>query len=367
MGSKIQYCHLLRLVRRQQTALPARFSPTAPSLLVSRFQHLQPFSTSPSMRQEQRHEPSQHSALGGSAADSTAKTAAPTGSPPTIPPSPPPPPTDPSLPAGHEQQQQEQQSTKKKKKRPPRQARGRLFLALASTLVGLSLGSAVRVLVSPPNPPEPNTEEDEYTIRIIREQAAKLPIVQQMTGDPEQWEWWDAYESLPAEHRAQHISASALAGSRGVGAYQRVFCNRSTGELVSVIHFGSATTSWPGVVHGGCLATILDESCGRAAFRDPEWGGRVGLTARLTLEYKKPTLANNFYVIRARVRPDEELPESERGKRHYKCWIDASIEDARTGTVTVTAEALFVGGKGNGKTKKSPLGGDEARQTHVKF
>lgn len=229
----------------------------------------------------------------------------------------------------------------------------------------------MRLLLSPPNPPEPNSEEDEYAVRIIREQAARLPIVQQMMGDPEQWEWWDAYESLPAEHRAQHISATALAGARGVGAYQRVFCHRRTGELVSVIHFGSATAGWPGVVHGGCLATILDESCGRAAFRAPDWAGRVGVTARLTLEYKRPTLTNNFYVVRARARPEEALPESERGKRHYKCWIDATMEDARSGAVTVTAEALFVGGKGNGgKSKKvpPPLGNDEeGRRKHLRF
>ncbi|KAK4246995.1 HotDog domain-containing protein [Corynascus novoguineensis] len=357
MGYRIQYRHLLRVAQSQRTGflLPTRRIPATPSLIVSRCQYLQSFSSSPITRQEAKEN---HPALDRSATvsphpvDSTTTTAASTISPP--------PPAEPSPPEDPKQHRNE-------KKAKSRFGRGSILLALASTLIGVSLGSALRVLVSPPNPPEPHTEEDVYTIRVLREQAAKLPIVQHMSAHPETWESWDAYESLPAEQRAQHISAGALAGSRGIGAYQRVFWNRADGELVSVIHFGSGTTGWPGVVHGGCLATILDESCGRAAFMTDQWGGRVGLTARLALEYKRATLANGFYVIRARVRSDEELPEHERGKRHYKCWVDARIEDAVTGAVNVTAEALFVGGKGNGKKSAAPVGGDEARRQHLRF
>jgi hypothetical protein len=202
---------------------------------------------------------------------------------------------------------------------------------------------------------------------VLHEQASKLPIVQQLSSDAATWEEsWAAYESLSPEHRAQHISAGALGGSRGVGGYQRVWRNKITGELVTVIYFGAATMGWPGVVHGGCLATILDESCGRAAFR--EWGGRAGVTASLGLEYKNVTLTNGFYVVRVRVRPEEELPETERGKRHYKCFVDATVEDAVTGAVTVVAEALFVGGQGkNGKNKIGGVLRGNARDAHLRF
>jgi acyl-coenzyme A thioesterase PaaI-like protein len=188
--------------------------------------------------------------------------------------------------------------------------------------------------------------------------------VQQLSADPA-WQSWDAYESFSPEQRAQHITAGALAGSRGVGGYQRIFYHPASGEFVSIIYFGAATTGWPGVVHGGCLATILDESCGRAAFK--QWGGKPGVTASLTLEYKRVTLANGFYVVRVRPRAEEDLPESERGKRHYKCFVDATVEDAATGTVTVTAEALFVGGQGKRKKKSLVSWGGEAQESHIKF
>jgi hypothetical protein len=110
----------------------------------------------------------------------------------------------------------------------------------------------------------------------------------------------------------------------------------------------------------------LDESCARAAFKDREWGGRTGMTARLALEYKKVTMANGFYVVRVKVKGEGDLPERERGKRHYKCWVDAQVEDAVTGVVTVTAEALFVGGQGK-KKKGNNNGGVVETGQHVKF
>ncbi|KAK0749254.1 HotDog domain-containing protein [Schizothecium vesticola] len=215
-------------------------------------------------------------------------------------------------------------------------------------LLGTAAGASLRILITPPVPPAPGTPEDEYTTSVLHSQAAALPIVRQLTADPA-FESWAAYQTLTPEHRAQHIMAGSLSGARGVGGYQRIFYNASTGEFVSVVFLGSAITGWPGVVHGGALATLLDESMARAAFR--QWGGRSGVTANLQLEYKAMTLASGFYVVRLRARDDEELEERERGKRHYKSFVDASVEDAATGRVTVVARALFVGGQGNGKGK----------------
>ncbi|KAK4673815.1 hypothetical protein QC763_115250 [Podospora pseudopauciseta] len=242
----------------------------------------------------------------------------------------------------------------------------RLLFAGTFLLLGTIGGSTLRLFISPPTPPTPDTDQDKYVISDLHSQASRLPIVQQLSSNPA-WTSWEAYNTLPPSHRAQHITAHTLRGSRGVGGYQRIFHNASTGELVSVIFFGPATIGWPGVVHGGCLATILDESCGRAAFK--QWGGLAGVTAKLNIEYKKATLANGFYIIRVRPRTEEELPERERGKRHYKSWVDAVIEDPATGHVTVKAEALFVGGKGNGKgegEKKFSWGG-KVQDAHAEF
>ncbi|KAK0730060.1 HotDog domain-containing protein, partial [Lasiosphaeris hirsuta] len=224
---------------------------------------------------------------------------------------------------------------------------GNAIFASVTLTFGILLGEVAKFFISPPDVPEPGSEADENVIAALHAQAAQLPIVRQMADDPA-WESWDAYNTLTAEHRAQHITAGALAGMRGVGGYQRIFYKAATGEFVSVVFFGPGTGSWPGTVHGGMLATILDESCGRAAFR--QWGGRPGVTAYLNVQYKRRTAVDGFYVIRVRARDDDALPEKDRGKRNYKSYVDASIEDAVTGYVTVVADALFVGGEGK-KTK----------------
>ncbi|KAK3372388.1 HotDog domain-containing protein [Podospora didyma] len=247
----------------------------------------------------------------------------------------------------------------KPKSRPVR----RFIFAAAFLLFGTIGGSSLRLLVSPPEPPQPGSESDKYMTEILHQQAEALPVFKSLGADPA-WESWDAYHTLSPQHRAQHIAAGAMAGSSGVGGYQRIFYNKSTGELRSLIFFGASITGWPGVIHGGALATILDESCGRAAFK--QWGGMSGMTANLKLSYVKATLANGFYLIRVKPRAEEDLPESDRGKRHYKSFVDATIEDAVTGKVTVIAEALFIGGRGRDNKSDGTWGGT-TRDENARF
>lgn len=52
---------------------------------------------------------------------------------------------------------------------------------------------------------------------------------------------------------------------------------------------------WPNIVHGGALATVLDENMGRAAVRTfPE---RTGVTANLEINYMSPAYSDNYFFI----------------------------------------------------------------------
>ena len=222
-------------------------------------------------------------------------------------------------------------------------SRRRIISALIFLLVGTAAGSSVRLLLDPPTPPLPGTKEDGYTIEVIRSQAAQLPVVKSLSADPA-WESWPAYAGLPADHLTKRLTSGPLAGSRGLGAYQQIFHNASTGEVVTVLWFGPGTAGWPGVVHGGTIATILDENCGRcAAQRLP---GGTGVTARLELNYLAPTLSNGFYVVRALPMLDGDLAdETERSKSGRKIWVRGCLENTN-GKVCVEAKALFVAPKG---------------------
>lgn len=149
--------------------------------------------------------------------------------------------------------------------------------------------------------------------------------------------------------------ATSLSGSDALGGYQRVFQNRRTGEVLVLVYFGRGVTGWPTVVHGGALATVLDETCGRAALsrlggfidRSGKEGGDKPpvVTAWLKLDYLAMTQEREFYLVGARVRDEEELDPAERGKGHYKAYVQGWVESVRTGEETVVAEALLVGPK----------------------
>ena len=130
------------------------------------------------------------------------------------------------------------------------------------------------------------------------------------------------------------MTAGALRGSKGIGL-QRIFYNASEKRIISVVFLGGGIAGWPGVTHGGALATLLQEGMERAVggldwerdvFKDI--GRGVGLRG-FTLKYKKPTRANSMVVVRAQM-------EEEIGNGTVK--VLATLEDAASGLITVEAE-----------------------------
>lgn len=318
-----QQQHLLQLTRRAQWrifGLQACRLAARPACqhnsLATIHERFNAFSTSPKPLQEQRPQ--------GASTTSPSQLESTTTTPPPPPPSPPPEPSQPTPP--------------KPSRRTRRIISTTLFLAL-----GYLTGAAVRELIHPSAPPHPTSEEDARTTADIARRAAALPLVRQLASDPA-WTSWPAYSGLPAASLPRRMTSGPLSGSRGVGGYQRVFRNARTGELVGVVFLGGATVGWPGVVHGGCIATMLDESAGRCAARHLPGGS--GVTASLDLRYLVPTQSNDFYVVRTRVVGDDELEERERGKRDRKVWVLSSLENMR-GQVCVESRALFVRPKGN--------------------
>ncbi|KAI0125160.1 HotDog domain-containing protein [Xylariales sp. AK1849] len=233
--------------------------------------------------------------------------------------------------------------------KPKRRRRRGLVYAALFLLLGTSIGSLFRLSISPPPLPLPGSDQDTSIVSSIHAKAAELPIVQSLSSDPS-WTSWDAYTESPP--RGPRVTSGPMSGSRGL-AYQRIFHNRETGELVSVIYFGGALSGWPGVVHGGALATVLDESLGRCAIL--RFPARTGVTARLELTYKKPTVTNAFYVIR--VKPvlgegDNDLVGKDgTRKSDRKLWVEGNVA-TEEGKICVEAKALFVVPKGS---KLKPL------------
>lgn len=56
----------------------------------------------------------------------------------------------------------------------------------------------------------------------------------------------------------------------------RVFWNEAEKRSISVVFFGGGLSGWPGVVHGGAIATVLDEALGTVAVKSfPQKTGTI--------------------------------------------------------------------------------------------
>jgi len=67
-------------------------------------------------------------------------------------------------------------------------------------------------------------------------------------------------------------------------------------ESCTFVHVGRGLCGHDGIIHGGLLATLLDETLARTALSNlPE---KIGVTAKLSLDYRAPTRADQFIVIK---------------------------------------------------------------------
>lgn len=99
------------------------------------------------------------------------------------------------------------------------------------------------------------------------------------------------------------------------------------GGVACTFSLGAPYEGPPGCVHGGFVASVLDQVLGTAAARR----GVSGLTAYLNTTYRRPTLLGTDHVCRARVDRLEG----------WKVFASGEIVDPQ-GRVTAEAEALFV-------------------------
>lgn len=61
-------------------------------------------------------------------------------------------------------------------------------------------------------------------------------------------------------------------------------------------HFGHKLLGHSQIVHGGLLATILDELACRLAFENME--SKMGVTANLNINYKQPCYVDNYVMVK---------------------------------------------------------------------
>ena len=210
-----------------------------------------------------------------------------------------------------------------------------LLYAVVSLLVGFSLGKVVVAIVIPPPSPLPDSPDDEFFLSKLRKDVSDLPLVKELRSQREEWLEYEAYTSQSPEAKATSLLAEVMHGSRGLGI-QRMFWNKKERRLISIVYLGGALAGWPGVVHGGAIATVIQESL-ETAVNGPGIGQTsiksFGL-AGVKLRYRKPANANRLYVIRAEV----EEGSVDKADDDTKVGVKTTLENALTGAVCAEAD-----------------------------
>ena len=213
-----------------------------------------------------------------------------------------------------------------------------LIYATSFLVIGLTIGQYIRYVVLPPPLPLPGSPEDSVFLRGLQDDVDKLALVQELRSHPDQWVEIDSNGDMNEVERRSNLSLGTMGGSRGLGI-NKVFWNEREKRTISVVFLGGALAGWPGVTHGGAIATVFEDNMQRlitmvdltaaTTVKIPSDG--VTRLKSMELKYSKPTLANQFYAIRT------ELEEIDAAAGTYAYKIRATLEDVGTGAVCVAA------------------------------
>jgi hypothetical protein len=155
--------------------------------------------------------------------------------------------------------------------------------------LGISTGLGARHFAAPLGLPEPGSRDDERILASLDSDLDKLDIVQSLrkqsyslhsdivltdSGDTKAHKGWIELD-LNWRKAEKGRLLDSMSGTRGLGV-QRAFWNAETREMVAVVWFGGGLAGWPGVAHGGAIATVFEETMARMV-KGPN--GPIGMAA----------------------------------------------------------------------------------------
>ena len=195
--------------------------------------------------------------------------------------------------------------------------------------------AAVNDMVNPPSDAETLTLFTPSNERAVEVEAHinAHPLTQTLRADSHFSES-RPHLKIPAVQRDQNLTGGTLAGRGRIVVPPFTWSEDGGKSLVSICYLGTDLCGHPGIVHGGLLATLLDEGLARCCF--PALPNKVGMTASLNINYRKPAPAGAYVVLKAKTVRVE-------GR---KAWVEGRIEtlagEGEQPQVLVEATALFI-------------------------
>ena len=117
-----------------------------------------------------------------------------------------------------------------------------------------------------PGPPgNPDSPDSLAYIADLERSLQSLPLLQSLRTAPDADDWYEVrpYRNFPEERRVNNLSAGALRGPGKLALMPMVRARWDETGAVVIMHVGRGLCGHDGIVHGGLLATLLDESLAR--------------------------------------------------------------------------------------------------------
>ncbi len=90
-----------------------------------------------------------------------------------------------------------------------------------------------------------------------------------------------------------------VCGRENPVSLRMTFFLQDDGDVTSELVVPEAYAGYPGMVHGGNIAAMMDEAAGRAATGDEP--NRFAVTSQLMIKYRQPVPTNQLLKVRGRL------------------------------------------------------------------
>jgi hypothetical protein len=183
----------------------------------------------------------------------------------------------------------------------PRSASRRAFVALGATalaggsyLLGSFYPPELATYISPRSAPPPL---DPHAPGALAHSAKleialhRLPPLLSLRERPDANEWYETrpYVNIPEERRVNALTAGALRGPGKLAIPPLVRARNDESEAWVFLHLGRGLCGHDGIVHGGLLATIMDEALGRIVSNATRTHSSVYMLRLIpTIVYREP-------------------------------------------------------------------------------
>lgn len=146
----------------------------------------------------------------------------------------------------------------------------------------------------------------------IETKLQKLPLYQKLYNDPD-FRTVRAWNYVDSNTIDEVVTTGVMSVPGGIAIKPVLFYNDKTKESINIVHVGQRLCGYPFLIHGGILATLLDEIMKRSSsFKfgiDPvnEYKWDYINTESVELQYRFPTFANQFLIIKTRLNDKGEV------------------------------------------------------------